>query len=244
MLPVIEKLLILQDKDRRLLRLRAELADLPGQRQLLTNKGAKALEEADAAKKRMQHAESERKKLELEVDTLKERIGKLRTQQSETRSNEQYRAFQHQIETCEAEVHKIEDRELDLMEQIETSTKDSAVAARTAATVKAETDRHLKDLAARETNLTSEVDSVNEARDAVASEIDDASLARYERVLKTRGDNCVVGVAKGICGGCHVRLTHQSFISAKQQMDLVTCTNCGRILYFTPDMEYTRDGGE
>lgn len=211
---------------------------------MLTNKAAKAAAEADAAKKRMQQAESDRKKLELEVDSLKERIGKLRTQQNDTRSNDQYKAFQHQIETYETEIHQIEDRELELMELFETSSKASAAAAKVSSEVKAETDRHLKELTARDANLSAEVESVTDARETVADEVDEMSLAKYERVLKTRGDNAVVGVAKGICGGCHVRLTHQAFISAKAQQELVTCTNCGRILYFTPDMEYARDGGE
>lgn len=38
MLPIIEKLLILQDRDRRLLRVRAEVVAVPGQRLVLQNR--------------------------------------------------------------------------------------------------------------------------------------------------------------------------------------------------------------
>ncbi|HTI70843.1 MAG TPA: C4-type zinc ribbon domain-containing protein [Candidatus Limnocylindria bacterium] len=241
MLPVIEKLLILQDRDRRLLRLRAELAHLPHQRQLIAGRAAKALADADVAKKTLQQAESDRKKLELEVDTIKDRIGKLRTQQNDTRSNDQYKAFQHQVETCEKEVSRLEDLQLDLMEKIESAGKISAEVAKASAATKAETDKQLKDLTVREENLKSEADKIGEDREGIADEIDETTLGKYERVLKTRGDNAVVGVAKGICGGCHVRLPHQSFISAKAQSEVVTCTNCGRLLYFTSDMEYVHD---
>ena len=244
MLPVIEKLLVLQDRDRRLLRLRAELANLPGQRQVISGRAAKALADADTAKKHLQQAESDRKKLELEVETIKDRIGKLRVQQNDTRSNDQYRAYQHQVETCETEVKRLEDQQLDLMETIENAGKEYAAVSKATAGVKAETDKQLKDLVSREENLKKEVETVAEGRDDLADSIDDTVRAKYERVIKTRGDNAVVGVAKGICGGCHVRLPQQSFIIAKAQTDVITCTNCGRLLYFTSDMEYIHDLGE
>ena len=244
MLPVIEKLLVLQDRDRRLLRLRAELANLPGQRQVISSRAAKALADADTAKKRLQQAESDRKKLELEVESIKDRIGKLRVQQNDTRSNDQYRAFQHQIETCETEVSRLEDKQLEFMEQIEAAAKDYAVVAKATNAVKEETDRQLRDLVSREEHLKKEAESVGADRGKIAETIDESTRAKYERVIKTRGDNAVVGVAKGICGGCHVRLPQQSFLLAKAQNDVVTCTNCGRLLYFTSDMEYVHDSGE
>ena len=80
MLPIIEALLVLQDKDRRLIRLRAELEAVPVQRQLLQSKAAKTQAAFDEVKKRATHIESERKRLELEAGTLQQRINKLRDQ--------------------------------------------------------------------------------------------------------------------------------------------------------------------
>ena len=91
MLPIIEKLLILQDRDRRLIRVRAEVATLPGQRQMIQAKAAAGSAEYEAIKKEAQQLESDRKKLELDADALKDRIGKVRAQQNETRSNDQYK---------------------------------------------------------------------------------------------------------------------------------------------------------
>ena len=78
MLPIIEKLLILQDRDRRLLRVRAEVATVPGQRQLIQSKAVAGASEYEALKKQAQQIESDRKKLELDADARKDRTGKVR----------------------------------------------------------------------------------------------------------------------------------------------------------------------
>ena len=237
MLPIIEKLLVLQDRDRRLLRVRAEVAAVPGQRQLIQNKAAAGAAEHDALKKQVQQIESDRKKLELDADALKDRIGKVRAQQNETRSNDQYKAYEHQIETSQREISRLEDQQLELMERSETATRQLAVATAAYAALKAETDRQLSDLAAREKNLATELAAATEARATAAAGIDDPSvISRYDRLLKTKGDTLIVGVAGGVCGGCHMKLPTQSIVSAKGQAELVACPSCSRILYFTADM--------
>jgi len=237
MLPIIEKLLILQDRDRRLLRVRAEVATVPGQRQSIQSKAVAGASEYEALKKQAQQIESDRKKLELDADALKDRIGKVRAQQNETRSNDQYKAYEHQIETSQREISKLEDQQLELMERNESPSKQVSIAASAYAALKAETDRQLSDLAAREKNLAGELATATEARATAAAGIDDpAVLSRYDRLLKTKGDNLIVGVAGGVCGGCHMKLPTQSVVSAKGQSELVACPSCSRILYFTADM--------
>ena len=66
MLDVIEKLLILQDRDRKLLRLREELGHIPVERQQLQGKVAAAQAGLEAARHKVKQIESDRKKLELD----------------------------------------------------------------------------------------------------------------------------------------------------------------------------------
>jgi uncharacterized protein len=47
----------------------------------------------------------------------------------------------------------------------------------------------------------------------------------------------VVGVQHGVCGGCHMRLPPQLVVQCQACKELVTCSNCGRILYYTRDMD-------
>jgi predicted nucleic acid-binding Zn-ribbon protein len=62
---------------------------------------------------------------------------------------------------------------------------------------------------------------------------------RYERLLKNKGDNVIVGINHGVCGGCHMKLPPQILVSCRGQKEIVACSNCGRILYYSRDMELT-----
>ena len=66
--------------------------------------------------------------------------------------------------------------------------------------------------------------------------MDESTRGRYERLAKTKGDNVLVGVQHGVCGGCHMKLPTQSLVAAQSHQEIVTCINCGRILFYTREM--------
>src|SRR4051794_1963688 len=109
MLTAIETLLILQDRDRKIHRLETELANLGPERQALLSKGKESQAALDAAKLRVKQIETDRKKLELDVETKKQQIEKYSLQQFQTKKNEEYRALAHEIENCRKDISKIED---------------------------------------------------------------------------------------------------------------------------------------
>src|ERR1041385_7120467 len=98
MLEAIEKLLILQDRDRKISRLRNELANVGPERQALQAKTAASQVALDAARHRIRQIESDRKKLELDVDAKKQTIERYSLQQFQTKKNDEYRALAHEIE--------------------------------------------------------------------------------------------------------------------------------------------------
>jgi predicted nucleic acid-binding Zn-ribbon protein len=236
MQPVIEKLLVLQDRDRSLLRLNAELANVPIQRGIWEKRSADAQAAFEQVKSKSFHLESDRKKLELEVETLQQRLQKVQGEQNSTRSNDQYKAYQHQIETIETEVRRKEDEELDLMEKFESLSHEVKSAAVVMAKHKEETARNLSELQALEENLKKKIAALQLDRASLTTGIEEPILAKYERLLKTKGENAVVGVDRSVCGGCHMKLPTQNFVLAKGAQQLVTCPNCARILYYTSDM--------
>jgi len=237
MLEMIEKLLILQDRDRKLRRVMGELAHLEPQRQSLKARTAAAQTDLDAAKTRVKQIESDRKNLELEVEAKKQQIARYANQQLETRKNEEYRALAHEIDICKEAIVKIEDQELELMEQGEAAQKQVVRATHAAQEARKLVEDQLGQLAAREAALKKELAELQTNREELASAVDERSRARYERLVKNKGENVVVGVQHGVCGGCHMKLPPQVLVTCQAQQELVTCGNCGRILYYTPDMD-------
>src|SRR5882724_2662596 len=113
MLDVIEKLLVLQDRDRKILQTKDELAHIDPERRELQGRASGSQARLDAGRLRAKQIESDRKKLELDVDAKKQQIEKYSLQQFQTKKNEEYRALANEIETCKADIIKIEDHEIE-----------------------------------------------------------------------------------------------------------------------------------
>ena len=237
MLDSIEKLLVLQDRDRKIHRVQQELAQIAPERETLRNRAASTQTQLDAAKNRVKQIESERKRLELEVESKKTQIEKYANQQLQTRKNEEYKALAHEIETCKGDIMKIEDSEIVLMEQAEAAQKDVVLATAEANEAKKLADSLIAELGQREENFKKELATLQQGRAELAAAVDESARNRYERLLKGKGDNVVVGINHGVCGGCHMKLQQQLIVSCQAQKEIVTCSSCGRILYYTRDME-------
>src|ERR1035437_5651098 len=236
MLETIEKLLVLQDRDRKIHRGQQELALIGPERETLRAKATTTQAQHEAVKMRVKQTESDRKQLELDVTTKKQQIEKYANQQLQTRKNEEYRALAHEIETCKADITKIEDQEIVLMEQAELAQKEAGRLSREADEIKKLAEGQIAQLNQREENLKKELAELQRGRVELAAAVDETVCQRYERLFKSKGENVVVGVHHGVCGGCHMKLPAQILVMCQAHQELVSCTNCGRILYYTRDM--------
>ena len=236
MLDTIEKLLILQDRDRKILRVTQELAYIGPERETLRARAIATQAQLEAAKTRVKQIESERKQRDLEIEAKKSQIEKYLNQQLQTRKNEEYKALTHEIEMAKGGIFKIEDAEIVLMEQAEAAQKEVVRATAEAAAAKKLVDDQIGQLNQREENLKQELGGLQTGRAEIAAVVDESARNRYERLFKSKGENVVVGVEHGVCGGCHMKLPPQTLVSCKSQQDIVACNSCGRILYYTRDM--------
>jgi predicted nucleic acid-binding Zn-ribbon protein len=204
---------------------------------MLNAKVATAQAELEHAKLRIKQIESARKDLELEVEAKKQMIVRYANQQFQTRKNEEYRALAHEIDTCKAAIFQIENGEIELMEQAETAQKELLRATQAAKDARSLADDQVGQLDAREGNLKKELAELEANREELAAAVDEGARNRYERLVQSKGENVVVGVHHGVCGGCHMKLPPQLLVTCQGEKELVGCSNCGRILYYTPDMD-------
>jgi len=235
----IEKLLVLQDRDRKINRVQQELAHIGPERETFRTKATVTQAQLETAKTRVKQIESDRKRLELDVETKKSQIEKYANQQLLTRKNEEYRTLAHEIETCKTDITQIEDREIVLMEQAEQVQKEASRLAREADEIKKTAESQIAQLGQREENLKKELAELQRGRAELAAAVDESVLNRYERLFKSKGENVVVGVHHGVCGGCHMKLPAQILVTCQAQREIMACSNCGRILYYTRDMALT-----
>ena len=231
MQPELEQLLILQNRDQKIRQIETELKTMPEQRAQLEAHLAASAAGLEAAKLKTRQLEVERKKLELDVGTRTESINRLKTQQYETRKNEEFRAMGNEIERYEKEIRTIEDQELELMDQAEKLKAEVSIEDKKVAVERDSVARQLADLDAKTSALQSQLESLTKERTEIASRIDEDILDRFERLFASKGNAAVVALEHEVCTGCHMKITAQTAHRVKGGREIVGCEQCGRILY-------------
>jgi len=229
--PELEQLLVLQDRQQKIKQIQTEVETLPLQKKSLEAQLAASVAGVEVLKQKARRVEMDRKKLELDVGTRAESISRLKTQQYQTRKNDEFQAIGHEIERYENEIRKIEDEELELMIEADKLKADLGVEEKKAATVKESVARQTADLEAKSKTLESRLEELTKERAEIAGKIDEDLLGRFERLFKSKGDAVVVPLEHEVCTGCHMKVTTQTAHRAKAGKDIVSCDNCGRILY-------------
>src|SRR5258708_6748974 len=113
--PAIPHLIELQRVDHQITVLRAELDGFPKRIREAETKLGSARSEVASVKETHAQAVAERKKFEFDGQQWKDRARKYRDQSGAVKTNEAYKALQHEIANAEAEVAKADDRQLEVM---------------------------------------------------------------------------------------------------------------------------------
>lgn len=227
----LEQLLIIQDRQQKIRQIQAEIKNLPLQRQSLEAQLAASAASLAALKHKAQHLEMDRKTLELDAGTRQESISRLKTQQYETRKNDEFRAMGNEIERYEKEIRLIEDQELELMDQAEKLKVEVSAEEKKAAGSRESIARQMADLEEKGKTLQMRLSELTTERNELAGRIDEDLLGRFERLFASKGDAAIVGLEHEVCTGCHMKLTTQTAHRVKNGKEIVNCEQCGRILY-------------
>lgn len=204
---------------------------MPQQRQNLEAQLAASAAALGALKSKAQHLEMDRKTLELDAGTRRESINRLKTQQYETRKNDEFRAMGNEIERYEKEIQKIEDQELELMDQAEKVKVEVAAEEKKAASARESIARQMADLDEKSKTLESRLSQLTAERTELSGKVEEDLLSRFERLFASKGDAAVVALEHEVCTGCHMKVTTQTAHRVKNGKEIVSCEQCGRILY-------------
>ena len=229
--PELEQLLVLQDRQQKISQIQTEIQTVPLQQKSLESQLAAAVAGVEILKQKGRQIEIGRKKLELDVGTRTETIARLKTQQYQTRKNDEFQAMGHEIERYENEIRKIEDEELEFMVEADKVKADLTAEEKRAATVRESIVRQTANLEEKSKALQSRLEELSKERAELAGKIDEDLLGRFERLFKSKGDAVVVALEHEVCTGCHMKVTTQTTHRVKAGKEIVSCENCGRILY-------------
>ena len=227
----LEQLLVLQDRQQKIRQIENEIKNLPLQRKHLELQLAESAASLEALKQKARQVEIERKRLELDVATRNESIARLRTQQYQTRKNDEFQAMGNEIQRYEDEIRKLEDQELELMEQGDKLKVEVTAEEKKASATKDSISRQMNDLGEKSKVLETRLQELSKERKELAEKMDEDVLGRFERLFVSKGDSAIVAIEHGVCTGCHMKLTIATVKAAEGGKEIVNCEQCGRILY-------------
>lgn len=236
-LPALASLIALQKLDTAADRARARIGELPLEEETLAAAMAAAEVALAAAKSRLAANQEARRALEKDVAGVDTRMARFEDHKAAVKTNQEFTALLHEIETARSEKDAIEEKILELMEQADAIAADVKEATAALADTTATGEEQKVALAAERAALEEELARLAGTRKGEAHDIDAVDLARYEQLLKGRRGVAVAAMTGETCSACFVRLRPHFTQMVRRNDSLIQCESCQRILFFVPPAE-------
>ncbi|MGQ9662833.1 MAG: zinc ribbon domain-containing protein [Kiritimatiellia bacterium] len=228
---MFEQLLTVQNLDAEIRSAEQELRDIPAHQKVHEERLAVFRQAIQELQEKLKKNQAAIKEQELEGQSKRDKIAKLRQQQMELKSNRDFKAMQAEIDAVAREITQIEDQELALMEQAERLRVELAEKQQQLAAEEKAVEHDKKELNRRAAEIQSRLTQVREERKRMASGIKETWLSRYELIC-SRKFPALVRIQDGVCGGCHMQLPPAVVHEARRRTSIVSCLHCGRLLYY------------
>ncbi len=227
----VRALLILQDRDRRLIALAKDLEKLPQDEARAKMKLASDEAAVTKAHQALLDCELRVKKIELDAETRRTTIKRLKSQQFETRKNEEFVALGHEIVRYEKELDDFETKELEAMEEVDGFRNAHKAAEAARANTRKLVEEDLTSIKQRHERMEADRKEVSAEREKLLANAPENMMPLYNRLMKTKDGLAVAPMRDGKCEGCHMKLIASTVMKAQAAKEIAQCEDCGRILY-------------
>jgi predicted nucleic acid-binding Zn-ribbon protein len=233
----LDRLIRLQHLETAAEEARRKVAEHPARIQALDARLQSARDVVAGIKARLTTAADKRRAEEKEVASVQTRLAKYKDQLLEVKTNREYTAMLHEIETAQNDIRAREDRILEIMmesDELNAGVKKSEAELKAA---EKEVAAERAQLDAEVSVLQTEIDKATAEREMVVAGIDRHVLNIFETTAKGRKGVAVAEAKDGLCTICHVRLRPQVFNEVRKNESIIQCDSCRRILYFAGSAE-------
>jgi len=234
----LQALFALQDVELQIVDIRRQLRRKERQLRAQQKKLDATRETIQAEREEIRRSQVDFDTLDVEIKGRSANVAKLREHLNTVRTNKDYAVILAKLNNEKADVSRLESRALTLMQSIEARKQTFTEHEQAEAT---EVER-LEDLKAQleqaQRSFAGRLDELNRQREEAAVQVDGEAVAHFER-LSERYDGEVLAEVEQpnprrdefICSGCHMSLRIEVANKLRSRDEIVTCRNCGRILY-------------
>ncbi|MGA7623609.1 MAG: C4-type zinc ribbon domain-containing protein [Candidatus Acidiferrales bacterium] len=234
MLRVLQNLLDLQSVDTRLQDVRTRLAAFPKKSAEVDARVAAARADVEKSKAAQLATMKDRKKYELDVDQWKDRVRKYKDQTSQVKTNEAYKALQHEVQMAEDEIAKAEDRLLEQMVAGEEYDRKIKAAEKFLKEVEESARVERVKLEAEKAVAEKELKEDETERTRAVAGIPENMMDHYDRIMKKHNNVALAEVRDEKCSACGMRVRPHVFQAMRRANsdEMFHCETCTRILYY------------
>lgn len=227
-----ENLIKLQNLDIEIRNTSVLLEDIPRQLEEIDKKSEESLQIVQAAKDNFSLNQKKRRDLESILQDTKEKRERYKRQLNEVKTNKEYSSLLKEIEDANTKIDSLEEEIIGEMLSADDIEKDIKAASKKAEEVQAELSRK-KDVIFQEQNTAKEkLKNLEAEREQLLPKIPSDHMKLYKQISRTKNGIVLSPVTEEFCTMCHMRVRPQMVNELIAGTQIITCENCGRILYY------------
>jgi|ERR1043165_4603616 predicted nucleic acid-binding Zn-ribbon protein len=235
MSPDLEHLVELQNLESAIEEARRRIAAHPERLSEADARLAQAKGVVDDARERLKASQDARREAEKEAAVYQSRLSKFKDQLSAVKTNKEYQAMQHEIETAQKELGSVEEKVIERMVEADALAAEVKKAEQALAAQQKEIDAEKKTLAEELSTVEAALKDATGKRNGLVTSLPAQLVSLFEQLARARkGVAIALATRDGLCSACHVRLRPQVFQEVRRNDQIIQCASCNRILYYIP----------
>jgi predicted nucleic acid-binding Zn-ribbon protein len=186
-----------------------------------------------AERKRLEELKATRRDTEWQVDDLLNKTAAAEKQLygGSITNPKELSNLQHEIENLKNLTDPLENKALEIIDQVEGSEKNITKLQADYARLEEDWHRQQTQLAADIELLKKTIAGLQEKRRGLVGQIEPSAVALYEKIRQQK-KQAVSKVEQGICGACRISLSASAMQKARSGQPIL-CGTCGRILFIS-----------
>ncbi len=227
----MSRLIALQEHDKQLDVLRAELAKIPEDIEAMRAQVSDEKAAVEAAHEHAQELQARKKERENEMSKNEEGVKKHEIDLNSVKTNEAFKALLKEIEEAKAAVGNLETEIIGLLDEIDAAFLKEKTAKADLEESESENNKKIRVLEDRKGELEARLKGEEEKRAGLTEGVPADVSTLYDKTRERRGGIALAEVRDGTCRACHVRQPPQVLVDLKKGTKIMVCESCTRLLY-------------
>ena len=231
----LQQLIALQNLDTTIRKLEKDQGAIPERRAEIEGEFDQRAFEIRALETRRDVAKLSRARLENEVVEQRGRAERAERNLMSSKKPDEYTAAIREADAARKQISALETQILEQMEQLDQAQAALSERAGEIASLNSDREARLKAFDDETGTIDERLATARKEREEVFASLPKALSNQYSRIKARIRDGVAVAEARNrSCTACFMSLRPQVMAEIRRGEDIITCDNCGRILFFVP----------